>query len=136
MVEKFLGGVIFTLIIWTPILIMFKFGNQVAKYIFIRSLANPYKVKIKDKLFISIVSDEAALNIIEKVLISKRFNMITDQIARSMYSISPFIAKMYAKRIGEDTEIAIKNARLEYNKYLKDIENEKLDKELKRFGVK
>lgn len=133
---KFLGGVILTLVIWTPILIMFKFGNQVAKYIFIKSLANPNKVKIKNKLFIRIVHDGPALNVIEKVLISKKLNIITDQIVRSMYSISPFIAKIYTKHIGEPSEIAINNVRTEYSKYLENIEKEELDRELKRFGVK
>lgn len=104
------AGIFSSLLFICPILLIWLW-NKSGKKVFVKALENPSKVKIKDNIFIKRVNDEAAINIIEEVLLERKIPIITDDIVRSMYSISPCYAKKYSKFIGEKTEVAVKHMR-------------------------
>jgi hypothetical protein len=102
--------------------IIFAIGSQFTKIVFCNALKNPAKVKIKDKLLINITNDERTIRVIEKVLIRNNYKIITSDISRAMYSVSPLIAKIYENFVGVETLTAIKSANEIFKKNGKDIE--------------
>lgn len=110
-------------------------ASQNTKFIFTRALKSPSKVKIKDELLYKFLDDERIILIIERVLISKNYPIITSDISRAMYSVSPIIAKIYANLVGTETKIAVKSANDMLKKYLQDVEEAKLGEELVRIGI-
>lgn len=135
MVSVIIATLMMSLVTFVPLILLFAFGSQTAKFVFIRALNNPEKVKVKDKLLIKIVDDERIIQVIENVLIMKRYPVVTNDISRAMYSISPLIAKIYGNFIGAETNVAIKGANAMFEKYCKDLEEAKAGKELERLGI-
>lgn len=114
---------------------MFALGSQIAKHRYIRALNNPAKVKIKDNLILKIVDDERIILVIEEVILENNYPVITNDITRAMYSVSPLIARIYSNFIGTEASVAITGASAMFKKYCKDLEEAKAGKELERLGI-